>query len=956
MNKIKFGKSQDNIKFGNKLLAGVRPKLMSPSEYFSRTYRITSKQKQQNTVPFLKDLVLASSQDPLTVRQNPVATLTQRDRLNLQQYETLENSAFSGLLQNSMAFSEIAARTDASLTKAILVYGEQCPPILYRAIKGIRASQLGLQTGMKFENAAWQSTTRSKQQALLMGESGTIFTLLIAPKLRVNVLDMTRFSSDKGKREVVLPKNATLQIDRIKEEKGEKPDVVIMRVSFPKSQVTQDSVTQKNYAGRHDQQMHTTLFNLANPSQGRRGSGRDKKDEERRAYAGAPQAATSSTISAVAVDPQPTNNSAIYRGTFTAETLALDESRYLSDLPAALGTELSHASALAIRTVALLRIKDADKADIKTYQDYLTRIYNAQLSGHMYVNPAAGVVTPATQTSTFEQLALATRMRQTPASSDARVHPDTIAYNLASDALQLSVAGKWTEAHERGRLALVKADQEVKEQIDRMPAIIARARERRGDELGVAIRLTREAQDVQAYTTLAKKKLNPILDNVGKEGNPYKSSDDFWKLHEQISTRLLPKEQITPQEERGRALFLSKGKELDRVTVEHFSELMRASTMAHNIEARVLAQIMSEDRIVSSWTSGSTQAGTNGADLRGGVESSRLGYEAGNMLSNAVRAPVSDGALRPVYGYVQIKNLQDYAHESLQGKYGHITATLRPAITPRVTSTPSDSLAGSLVGARGNVPFVPLDALRAGDPKSVRAFISNHSSDRQVNWIAVLRDARERGDRMKVSYKLEHQAYVELQIHSGMKPSRDISKLTVNVYDVNSLVRYSKSTEDSLRTMKQRLESMDTTNQNSTKMQQSSLIGLQIALKRGIPVTVLEAVTGMEVPLIKVGGQRGLYSQSEWDSLLQTVSSREKELRAYKTKNNKRESSRFGGGWIIPLLSIKGDKKDSTSKYMQSLIVPKTRANNGRFGADLILGLLAVKKRRLKPQAFRQQH
>ena len=44
-----------------------------------------------------------------------------------------------------------------------------------------------------------------------------------------------------------------------------------------------------------------------------------------------------------------------------------------------------------------------------------------------------------------------------------------------------------------------------------------------------------------------------------------------------------------------------------------------------------------------------------------------------------------------------------------------------------------------------------------------------------------------------------------------------------------------------------------------------------------------------------------------------------------------------------------GDKEDSASKYMQSLIVPKTDANNGRFGADLILGLLAAKKRRLNP-------
>ena len=31
------------------------------------------------------------------------------------------------------------------------------------------------------------------------------------------------------------------------------------------------AITRKNYMGRHDQQTHTTLFNLANPSQGRSG-------------------------------------------------------------------------------------------------------------------------------------------------------------------------------------------------------------------------------------------------------------------------------------------------------------------------------------------------------------------------------------------------------------------------------------------------------------------------------------------------------------------------------------------------------------------------------------------------------------------------------------------------------------------------------------------------------------
>ena len=675
------------------------------------------------------------------------------------------------------------------------------------------------------------------------------------------------------------------------------------------------ATTTKNYAGRHDQYMHTTLFNLANPSQGRDGSGRDKQDEETRGYANAPQAATSGTIGAVAVDPQPTDNSAIYRGSFTAETLATDESRYLSDLPDALKTELSYASALAIRTAAISYIKGADKADIKTYQDYLTRIYNAQLSGRMFINPATGIVTPKTQTSTFEQLEKNTRPRQDSSDRSQLKHvpPEEVADKLAFDALQLSVAGKWTEAHERGRLALVKADNEVKEQINRMPAIVARARERWGDELGVAIRLSREAQDVKAYATLSGRKLNQLLDNVNNEGNPYKSSSDFWKLHEQIGSRLLASERITPQEERGRLLFLSKGKELDRVTVEHFSELMRASTMAHNIEARVLAQIMSEDRIISGWVTQTSQAGRNGGSYRGDAEHTRLGYERGNMLNDAKNQNITDGALRPVYGYMQIKNLQDIAHESLQGKYGHVTATLRPAITPRVTATPQDSLQGT-VRAGGRVPFVPLDALRAGDPKSVRAFISNHvdsnnsrggdNTSRQVNWVAVLADARERGDRMKVSYKLEHQAYIETQMHSGLKPSRDISKLTVNVYDY-SKVRLSRTTEDSLRFMKDNVESLGKNGQNDAAKQQSPLLGLQIALKRGIPVNVLEASTGMEVPLIKVGGQRGLYSQSEWESVLQTAQAMYKELRAYKTKNNKRKPSRFGGGWIIPLLSVK---------------------------------------------------
>ncbi len=199
-----------------------------------------------------KKVKMASSQDLLNKRKESVVPLSKTDKKHLQQYENLGNQNFSRLLQTSTPLTGVAAQIDASLEKAILVNGEPCPPILYRAIKGLRASQLGLRVGMQYKIESWQSATRSIQQALSMSKFGTMFTLLIAPEFRADVLDMTPYSSDKSKMEVVLPKNAVLQVNRIDEGQGKTPDRVTMLLSFPNSALEKDFVNPKNAEGKHD--------------------------------------------------------------------------------------------------------------------------------------------------------------------------------------------------------------------------------------------------------------------------------------------------------------------------------------------------------------------------------------------------------------------------------------------------------------------------------------------------------------------------------------------------------------------------------------------------------------------------------------------------------------------------------------------------------------------------------
>ena len=64
------------------------------------------------------------------------------------------------------------------------------------------------------------------------------------------------------------------------------------------AEVTSSRTTTKNYMGRHDQQTHTTLFNLANPSQGRRDVARGGEVRELTGSTAPPATTTPTTMSA----------------------------------------------------------------------------------------------------------------------------------------------------------------------------------------------------------------------------------------------------------------------------------------------------------------------------------------------------------------------------------------------------------------------------------------------------------------------------------------------------------------------------------------------------------------------------------------------------------------------------------------------------------------------------------
>ena len=190
------------------------------------------------------------------------------------------------------------------------------PGILFRGVKDTTAAAMGYRVGKVETDRAFVSTTKdsglAKSWAYMNqqpdgGKQGVVFVIIANPKLGIKGLDVSLLQGinpqNGREQEIILPRGLSAVVTKIKvgalgkkgaENPYNEPDRVYLRIiSTPDTSAAGDSTTTKNYKGRktlivafknhpgsHDEQTHTTLYNLANPSQGREGGkGKGSKTE-----------------------------------------------------------------------------------------------------------------------------------------------------------------------------------------------------------------------------------------------------------------------------------------------------------------------------------------------------------------------------------------------------------------------------------------------------------------------------------------------------------------------------------------------------------------------------------------------------------------------------------------------------------------------------------------------------
>ncbi len=215
----------------SQLMDSVFAKLGSPTPEFAGNFSVAEAGAIALDSHTYKTSRLKSATSANKQQASPKYFLTNKDKLNLSKYEKLRNSEFHDLMQNNADLEE-STEINKSLKKAISAHSELLSTPVYRAIKNISAAQLGLTVGLQLENNAWQSATRSKRQAQLLGQNGVIITLVPKPTQYLKVLDMMPYASDKDKQEVLLPPKSTLIIKKVIAGNGSEPDEVIAVVSF----------------------------------------------------------------------------------------------------------------------------------------------------------------------------------------------------------------------------------------------------------------------------------------------------------------------------------------------------------------------------------------------------------------------------------------------------------------------------------------------------------------------------------------------------------------------------------------------------------------------------------------------------------------------------------------------------------------------------------------------------
>ena len=262
-------------------------------------------------------------------------------------YESLQNythdsTAVNQYLRRGDSIESYATGTGRTLEglDRLMASGlaTRLPPVLYRGVAGSSASKLGYKVGDTVTDKSFGSTTtkrgfaKSWATTMIGGVSsgtattgrssapadaqGVVFTIISPPKLKATGLDVQLLQKQKhystGEAEHITPRGMVYKVVKIVkgswgtpgQDTHTEPDRVYLRlVKLPDTSAAGDGTTTKNYRGRktlimafknhpgsHDEQTHTTLFNLANPSQGREG-GKQNKTEPLKATA-APEAAS----------------------------------------------------------------------------------------------------------------------------------------------------------------------------------------------------------------------------------------------------------------------------------------------------------------------------------------------------------------------------------------------------------------------------------------------------------------------------------------------------------------------------------------------------------------------------------------------------------------------------------------------------------------------------------------
>ena len=260
-------------------------------------------------------------------------------------YESLQNythdsTAVNQYLRRGDSIESYATGTGRTLEgiDRLMASGlaTRLPPVLYRGVAGSSASKLGYKVGDTVTDKSFGSTTtkrgfaKSWATTMIGGVSsgtattgrssapadaqGVVFTIISPPKLKATGLDVQLLQKQKhystGEAEHITPRGMVYKVVKIVkgswgtpgQDTHTEPDRVYLRlVKLPDTSAAGDGTTTKNYRGRktlimafknhpgsHDEQTHTTLFNLANPSQGREGSKRNKTDEVRASATDAP--------------------------------------------------------------------------------------------------------------------------------------------------------------------------------------------------------------------------------------------------------------------------------------------------------------------------------------------------------------------------------------------------------------------------------------------------------------------------------------------------------------------------------------------------------------------------------------------------------------------------------------------------------------------------------------------